>query len=62
MIRNIIDSNDICFLIEHWLGKDEAYLINQLCFNHSIIFTADFENDNIMDVHLEVLFGSYIID
>ena len=44
MIKNLIDSNHICYFIEHWLGNEEAYLFNQLCNHHSIIFNSDFIN------------------
>ena len=44
MINNLINSNDVCFFIEHWLGDEEAYLFNELLTNHSIIFKADYNN------------------
>ena len=46
MVKNLIDSNHICYFIEHWLGSDDAYLFNEICNNHSIIFSADYDNDN----------------
>lgn len=43
MISNLMQNNDICFVIEHWLGTEEAFYFNDLCNNQSIIFNADFE-------------------
>ena len=41
-ISDLIKSNDIIFLIEHWLAEEEAYLLNDLSTSHSIIFQSDF--------------------
>ena len=54
MIKMLIDSHDICFFIEHWLGEEEAYLFNEVCTKHSIIFDSDFsflENERIKCKH-----------
>ena len=51
MINKLINNNDICFFIEHWLGNDEAYLFNQLCVDHSIIFKSDFDNSEFGTVN-----------
>ena len=44
MIDYLINNNDICFFIEHWLGADDAHYFNEICTNHSIIFKSDYEN------------------
>ena len=43
MIKKLIDQNQICFFVEHWLEENEAYLFNDICNNHSIIFKSDFD-------------------
>ena len=43
-IKSIIDNNDICFFIEHWLGEEDAYLFNNISNDHSIIFLSDYSH------------------
>ena len=47
MISNLINSHDICFFIEHWLGAEEAHYFNEIIDKHSIIFSADFERSTL---------------
>ena len=48
MIQKLIDNNDICFFIEHWLGNAEDYLFNELCSaTHDIIFQSSFNNNEV---------------
>ena len=48
MVKKLIDSYDICFFIEHWLGDEEEYLFNDICSaSHSIIFKSDFSNSTL---------------
>ncbi len=43
IVKNLINSYDICFFIEHWLGSNDAYLFNNICSNNSIIFKAFYD-------------------
>lgn len=42
MICELINTNDICFFIEHWLAEEEAYLFNELNSTKSILFESEF--------------------
>ena len=44
MISKLIESHDICFFIEHWLGDAESHYFNQLSDDHSFIVESDFAN------------------
>ena len=44
-VENLINSHEICFFIEHWLGSNEDYLFNNICSNNSILFKADYDNE-----------------
>ena len=46
MIKKLIDSNDIYFFIEHWLGNAEDFLFTDLCSStHDIIFQSNFNEE-----------------
>lgn len=43
MIERLINEYDICFLIEHWLDKNEKYLLNDFKSTHHILFHAHYD-------------------
>jgi len=44
MVRNLVDNNDILFLIEHWLTEDQYYLLDEISSSHDIVnFQADMD-------------------
>ena len=45
IVEKLINSHDICFFIEHWLGPNEAYFFNNICTNNSIIFKSEYDNN-----------------
>ena len=45
-LKELINSHDISFIIEHWLSDEEAFLFNQLSDQHSILFQSDFSVAN----------------
>ena len=47
MIEKLINENDVCFFIEHWLGNAEANYLNEISSNHSTIFSSDFNNSEL---------------
>ena len=45
-LKELINSHDISFIIEHWLSDEEDFLFNQLSDKHSILFQSDFSFAN----------------
>jgi hypothetical protein len=46
IICKLIASHDICFFIEHWLREKESFRFNEICSNHSILFSAEYNCAN----------------
>ena len=42
-IKKLIDNNDICLFIEHWLDLYEKYLLEDICSDHNIYFHSDYD-------------------
>lgn len=38
MVEKLVNSNDVMFLIEHWLPFEAEHILSEVSVNHRIIF------------------------